>query len=197
MMKKNFYVIFIFNVSLLLAACASNLHQQHVETKPVAEIKLANGVKLNPSKDMDASEFLNFAETFSNAPLEAQKQTLIATNQVLVLNPNDLIHRMKLVMIYGLTSSNLADTVKAQNLLQQLLQENILANTQLAFAHMLFDHLIAMNKLTKNNHEDLKRSELLLQKNEALQLKLDAAEQKLIELKNIEKSMGARDAAPK
>jgi len=104
---------------------------------------------------------------------------------------------MKLVMIYGLPSSNFLETPKAQNLLQQLLQENILANSQLSFAHLLFDYLVMINKEIKNNREDRKHVELLLQKNEALQLKLDAAQQKLEELKNIEKSMGERDIAPK
>jgi vacuolar-type H+-ATPase catalytic subunit A/Vma1 len=160
-------------------------------------VKNSNGVKVIPTKNNDASEFLNFAEAFSNLSPEAQKQELIATNQTLVHNPNDLLHRMKLVMIYGLPSSNLLETPKAQNLLQQLLQENILANTQLSFAHLLFDYLVMINKEIKNNREDRKHVELLLQKNEALQLKLDAAQQKLEELKNIEKSMGERDIAPK
>jgi len=155
--------------------------------------KPSSGVKLAPAKINDAGEFLSFSETFSNLPLNEQKQVLAATNQSLALNPNDLTNRMKLVMIYGLPSSNLLDYPKAQNLLQQILQENILANSQLAFAHLMFDYLVASNKVNKNNHDDQKRAELLQQKNEALQIKLEAAQQKLDELKNIEKSMGERD----
>ena len=121
------------------------------------------------------------------------------------------MHRMKLVMIYGLPSSSLLDTVKAQNLLQQILQEDILSNSQLAFAHVLFDYLVLTNKGYKNNGDDQKRVDSLQQKNEALQLKLEAtqqkletsqqkleaSEQKLNELKKIEKSMGERDSKPK
>ncbi len=161
-------------------------------------------VRVNPTKNGDATEFLTFAETFSNSSADLQKQALIETNRALALNPNDLLHRMMLVMIYGLPSSSLADTVKAQNLLQQVLQEGILANSQLAFANLLFDHLVAINKLTKLNNGDPKRLETLHQKNEALQIKLDAtqqkleaAQQKLDELKKIEKSMGERDVTPK
>lgn len=194
----------------MLAACANaatKLNQEKPNTdKPITDkqypdklatdTKQTNAIKLVPIKSSDASEFLNFAETYANLPIEAQKQELANTNQALTLNPNDLLHRMKLIMILGLPSSSLADTPKAQNLLQQVLQENILANTQLAYAHVLFDYLIAVNKVSKGNKDDQKRVDTLQQKNEILQQKLEAAQQKLDELKNIEKSMGARDSAP-
>lgn len=166
--------------------------------------KMNPAVKVNPTKNGDATEFLTFAETFSNAPADLQKQALIETNRALALNPNDLLHRMRLVMIYGLPSSTLLDTPKAQNLLQQILQEGILVNSQLAFSNLFFDHLVAINKATKMSNGEPKRLESLQQKNEALQLKLDstqqkldAAQQKLDELKKIEKSMGEREATPK
>ena len=114
---------------------------------------------------------------------------------------------MKLVMILGLPSSNFADTSKAQALLQQLLQENVLANSPLAFAHVLFDYLIVQNKSGKNDlkHDALQQKnealqlklEATQQKLEASQLKLEAAQQKLDELKNIEKSMSGREPLPK
>jgi len=170
---------------LISVACVSPVSKQDT------------GVKVNPTKNNDANEFLIFAETFSNLSPEAQKQELVETNQALALNPNELLRRMKLVMIYGLPSSSLPDTAKAQNLLQQLLQEDILSNSQLAFAHVLFDYLVATNKVNKTNHDDQKHIELLQQKNDTLQLKLDAAQQKLDDLKKIEKSMGEREIAPK
>lgn len=188
---------------ILLLACSA--------TACVSPATQSNGidkmnppVRVNPTKNGDATEFLTFAETFSNSSADLQKQALIEANRGLTLNPNDLLYRMKLVMIYGLPSSSLADTAKAQNLLQKILQEGILANSQLAFANLLFDHLVAINKLTKLNNGDPKRLETLHQKNEALQIKLDAtqqkleaAQQKLDELKKIEKSMGERDVTPK
>lgn len=180
---KYFFIIIV--LSLLATACVSPAQKQ------------SSGVKLNPTINHDASDFLSFAETFSNLTPEIQKQTLATSNQALALNPNELSQRMKLVMIYGLPSSNLLDTSKAQSLLQQILQEDILKNSQLAFAHVLFDYLVAANKVNKNNHDDSKRVEQLLQKNEALQAKLDAAQQKLDELKKIEKSMNERESMPK
>ena len=127
------------------------------------------------------------------------------------VNPNDLLQRMKLAIIYGLPSSNHQDTAKAQNLLQQMLQENNLTKPQLAFAHLLFDYVIAINKANKNSREDQKQMETVLQKNENLLLKLEASQQKLEitqqkleaaqlkidELKNIEKSMGQREVTPR
>lgn len=114
-------------------------------------------------------------------------------------------------MIYGLPSSMIADTIKAQQLLQKIIQEDILANSQSAFANLLFDHLAVVNKQAKSSNGEPKRLESLQQKNEALQQKLEvtqqkleasqnkleAAQQKLDELKKIEKSMGERDTAPK
>ena len=194
---------------LLISACLTCFVSACVNpaTKPMSEPKQGNGAKLVPTKTMDASDFLSFAESYSNLPQEAQKLELASTNQALALNPNDLLSRMKLVMILGLPSSNFADTSKAQALLQQLLQENVLANSPLAFAHVLFDYLIVQNKSGKNDlkHDALQQKnealqlklEATQQKLEASQLKLEAAQQKLDELKNIEKSMSGREPLPK
>ena len=193
-MKIN-YLSLILCLSLFISACVSSA------AKPNAEPKQGNGAKIVPTKTMDASELLSFAESYSNLPQEAQKLELGNTNQTLALNPNDLLNRMKLVMILGLPSSNFADTPKAQGLLQQLLQENILTNAQLAFAHVLFDYLIVINKSGKNYQKHVDALQLKLeatqQKLDTTQLKLEAAQQKLEELKNIEKSMSGRETLPK
>lgn len=198
-------LLLIFTLSFSIAACVN------APNKPSAASSQNATVKLNPPKTIDAIEYLEFAETYSNLLPDVQKQILNSSNQALALNKNDLMHRMKLVMIYGLPSSSILDTVKAQNLLQQILQEDILSNSQLAFAHVLFDYLVLANKGTKSNGDDLKRGDGLLQKNEALQLKLettqqkleaaqqklDISQQKLEELKKIEKSMSERDSKPR
>lgn len=202
-------------ITISLSAC---INAPIKATKPSTTNSQNATIKLNQPKSIDAIEYLEFAETYSNLLPDIQKQTLNLSNQALTLNKNDLMHRMKLVMIYGLPSSNLLDTIKAQNLLQQILQEDILTNSQLAFAHVLFDYLVMANKGAKYNGVDQKRNDSLLQKNEALQLKLDAmqqkldasqqkleasqqkleaSQQKLDELKKIEKSMGERDLKSK
>ena len=199
-MKIN-HLSLIFCISLFVSACVNPT------AKPSLEPKQGNGAKLVPTKTMDATEMLSFAESYSNLPQEAQKLELASTNQALALNPNDLLSRMKLVMILGLPSSNFADTPKAQAMLQQLLQENVLANAQLSFAHVLFDYLIVQNKSGKNDqkHDALQQKnetlqlklEVTQQKLDTVQLKLEAAQLKLDELKNIEKSMSGRESLPK
>ena len=168
-----------------------------IEPKPSVEPKPSNGIRLAPTEANSAREFLKFAESYSDLSAPVQKQALTSTHQVLLANPNDLLHRMKLVMIYGLPSSSLQDSPKAQNLLQQILQENILLDSQQSFAHVMFDYLVALNKLNKSTHHDNKLLEQLQLKLEATQQKLEASQQKVNELKNIEKSMGEREAAPK
>ena len=168
-----------------------------IEAKPIIDTKPSNGIKLAPTEAYSANEFLKFAESYADLSASNQKQTLASTQQVLLANPNDLLHRMKLVMIYGLPSSSLADTPKAQNLLQLILQENILVDSQQAFVHVLFDYIVAINKLSKRSHQDDKLVEQLQSKLESAQQKLEATEQKMNELKNIEKSMGEREILPK
>ena len=199
--KLTLFIIICF--SLVTTACVRPVvkpgidPKPNVEAKPSIEHKPGNGIKLAPTEANSASEFLKFAENFSDLSAPVQKQTLTITNQVLLANPNDLLHRMKLVMIYGLPSSSLADTPKAQNLLQQILQENILVDSQQSFAHVMFDYLVALNKLNKSTHHDNKLLEQLQLKLEATQQKLEASQQKVNELKNIEKSMGEREIVPK
>jgi TolA-binding protein len=205
-MKK--HILFLLFTSLL-AACASTVSKtpatKPIETEQTSPTnKSTAAIKVVAIKSIDAIEYLTFAEDFSNLTADAQKQALAHTNQALTINPNDLLHRMKLVMIYGLPSSTIPDTMKAQQLLQIVLQEDILANSQLAFANLLFDYLAMVNKPIKTTIGEPKRADNLQQKNEALQTKLDAtqqkleaAQQKLDELRKIEKSMGEREALPK
>ena len=77
---------------LLISACLTCFVSACVNpaTKPMSEPKQGNGAKLVPTKTMDASDFLSFAESYSNLPQEAQKLELASTNQALALNPNDL-----------------------------------------------------------------------------------------------------------
>ncbi|HQO16777.1 MAG TPA: hypothetical protein PLG02_07420 [Methylotenera sp.] len=172
-------------------------------TKPV-EKKSSLANLSSTSNNPQVSQYLSFADDFSNITAEAQKQVQASTQQALAKTPNDIELRMRLVLIYGLPSSTLLDTAKAQSLLQQLLQESALPSEQLPFANLLFDYIVAANKASKTSREDQKRLETMQQKQEALQTKLEntqqkleAALQKIDELKNIEKSMGQREVAPK
>lgn len=218
-MKINNLLVILL-VSALLTACASPTSKTNgkpAEQKQSSETK-GNGISLFSPKAADVNDYLAFAEDYANLSPEAQKQALNTTNQLLAANPNDLLQRFKLAMIYALPSSALQDGQKAQNLLLSILQENQLTSAQTAYAHILFDYVMAMNKANKTSRDGDKRIETILQKNDTLQNKLDSAQQKLMttqqkldatqlkleaaqqkidELKNIEKSMGQRELAPK
>ncbi|HOY71143.1 MAG TPA: hypothetical protein PL131_00295 [Methylotenera sp.] len=202
--------------SLLITACSSPANKPN--SKPTELKQASESRTIFSTKSADVNDYLAFAEEYANLSPEAQKQTLNATNQQLATNANDLLQRFKLAMIYALPSSTLQDGQKAQNLLLSILQENQLTNTQNAYAHVLFDYVMALNKASKSGREDEKRIDTILQKNdnlqnkldstqqklastqqklEATQQKLEAAQQKIDELKNIEKSMGQREVSPK
>lgn len=195
------------------ASTTSNQNTQQAATKIACEQPTNNEATNAASKIVDSNDLIAFAEQYAGLSAEAQKQTLISTNQILSVLPNDLLQRFKLAMIYGLPSSHLQDTVKAQPILQNIIQEKKISNSQLAFANLLFNYINAQTKANKNSRDDEKRIDSILQKNENLQNKLDAyqqkletsqqkldiaqqklitAQQKIDELKNIEKSMGQR-----
>jgi hypothetical protein len=207
--------ILIF-ICLLATGCANTASKQNVQQSTIKTPceTPANDEAANASaKIVDGNDLIAFADQYSGLPLEAQKQVLNNTNQVLSVLPSDLLQRFKLAMIYGLPTSHLQDTPKALLILQTISQEKKISNSQLAFANLLLSYVNAQNKANKNNRDDEKRIDSILQKNENLQNKLDsyqlkldasqqkldiaqqkliAAQQKIDELKNIEKSMGQR-----
>lgn len=192
----------------MAVACAGIPHVSTAIKKPDAPTSNTSNIKAeikpNAIKKVGVTEFLSYADDYANLPAEVQKQEFTTTNQALLIEPNDVFLRIKLIIIHGLPSSSLFDGAKAQNLLQQLIQENSLSNADLAFANLLFEYLTATNKANKNIKDDQKRIDSILQKNEVLQIKLEgtqqkleAAQQKLNELKNIEKSMSERELTPR
>jgi hypothetical protein len=198
---KNIFVI-IFCLGTLVA-CAS----KSVNVNP---IEISNVVKLAPAKQERITELLAFSDSFSNLTLEAQKKYFADTSQALVENKNDLTQRIKLAIMYALPSSRLRDVTKAQNLLQDLLQENSLNPQEFAFTSLLYEYSLDNIKQLQKNKEDTKKLDVLQQKYDTLQQKnaaLDqknatleqknaALEQKLHDLKDIEKSMIDRDTKP-
>lgn len=162
-----------------------------------------NAVKLVPSTQIQVIELLEFCDTYSNLTAEAQKKAFATSTQVLANNKNDLMHRIKQAMMLALPSSHVRDTAKAQNLLQDLLQESNLNSPENALISLLYEYTLFDNKQLQKNRDDLKRLESTQQKNEALQLKYDTLQQKnealelkLNNIKNIEKTMNERNTKP-
>jgi hypothetical protein len=88
----------------------------------------------------------------------------------------------------------LRDNAKAQNLLQDILQENTLHPSDFALVGLLYEYATDYTKQLQKSRDEKKNLESVQQKYEALELKNKALEQKLNELKNIEKTMNDRDS---
>lgn len=176
---KTLFTLFLY----LIFSCACTTKSN--ELKPA----ITNGVKLAPANNEHIIELISFCETYSNLTAEAQRKAFAETNSVLVTNKNDVVHRIRLAAMLALPSSRLRDNAKAQVLLQDLLQENNLSAVDSAFTSLLYEYALDNTKQIQKNRDDAKKLD-------AAQQKADTLEQKLNDLKNIEKTMSERDTKP-
>lgn len=188
-------IVLLFCLATLVACASKSINVSPTEPK--------NVVKLAPAKQERITELLTFSDSFSNLTLEAQKKYFADTSQALAENKNDLTQRIKLAIMFALPSSRLRDVTKAQNLLQDLLQENSLNPQEFAFTSLFYEYTLDNVKQLQKNKEDAKKLDALQQKydslqqkNAALEQKNTTLEQKLHDLKDIEKSMIDRDTKP-
>jgi len=174
----NKYIASLLIGTVLLSACA-------LAPKPGNFPDSSSGHPLN-SISVSNQSVLEYAGNFGELSLEEQKNELLHVNQALALNKGDIKSRMKAALIYSLPDSRLRDTVKAQNLLDDLLKEKNLDSERRILASILRDCITETNKLAQKGRDEQKRADSAQQKNEALQ-------QMLNDLKNIEKVMVDRD----
>jgi len=153
----------------------------------------AKSYKAMASKQDHVIELIAFIDSYSNLAPETQKKVFAETNQALAENSKDLILHIKLACMYALPSSRMRDNVKAQNLLQDLLQGNTLNPADSSLVSLLYEYASDNAKQLQKSREDTKKLDSIQQKYEALEQKNKALEQKLNELKNIEKTMSERD----
>jgi hypothetical protein len=156
-------------------------------------LRTHNAVISVSAKQESIIKLLAFSDNFSNLTLEAQKKVFAETNQALTENKNDLTQRIQLAIMLSIPSSRLRDLGKAQNLLQELLQENTLTAPESALISLLYEYTVDNIKQSQKNKDDAAKLELIQQKYENLQQKNTALEQKLNDLKDIEKTMNERD----
>jgi len=189
MNSKNFTILLC---SLMLSCACSN--------KAIVSNAAANGngkistMKTSPFKQNNVTELLAFIDSYSNLTPEMQKKVFTETNQALAENKSNLLNRLKLASMFALPTSRLRDNAKAQNLLQDLIQENTLHPSDFSLISLLYEYTADYTKQLQKNREDIKKLESAQQKYEALELKNKVLEQKLNELKNIEKTMNDRDS---
>jgi hypothetical protein len=190
MNSKNFTMLLC---SLVLScACSNNAVVSNAAGN--SNLTRINTPKTSVFKQNNVVELLAFIDTYSNLAPEMQKKVFTETNQVLAENKNSLLHRLKLASMLALPSSRLRDNAKAQNLLQDILQENTLHPSDFALVGLLYEYATDYTKQLQKSRDEKKNLESVQQKYEALELKNKALEQKLNELKNIEKTMNDRDS---
>jgi hypothetical protein len=182
---------------LSLSACATKTIANKPADKDLNVPKVADIKKIEETavtKQDSISSLLLFIDRFSNDSLEAQRKSFNETNRALIENKSDIAERIQLAIMLSLPSSRVRDTTKAQNLLQDLLQENVLDPTESALTSLLYEYVLDDVKQSQKNRDDLKKLDLAQQKLEVLQQKYDALDKKLNDLKNIEKTISDRDS---
>lgn len=180
---KSLIIVIICVATICACATKPSIHDSGTQS---------NGIRIFSSSQDRVLELLAFCETYSNLTPEAQKKVFAATNQALAANKNDLMQRTKQAIMLALPSSRLRDTTKAQNLLQDLLQENNLSSSDADLIGLLYEYTVFDNKQLQRVREETKKNELMQQKYETLLQKNEALEQKLNDLKNIERTMNER-----
>lgn len=190
MNSKNFTML----LCSLVLSCACSNNGIVSNTAGNSNLARINTPKTSIFKQNNVVELLAFIDTYSNLAPEMQKKVFTETNQVLAENKNSLLHRLKLASMLALPSSRLRDNAKAQNLLQDILQENTLHPSDFALVGLLYEYTTDYTKQLQKSRDEKKNIESVQQKYEALELKNKLLEQKLNELKNIEKTMNDRDS---
>lgn len=188
---KHFIVLFS-SICLLGACTKGNVRTASAQVTSSAVHGIKNGIL----KRDYALELLYFIDQYSNLAPDMQKKLFAETNQQISENKNYAFNRLKLASMLSLPSSRMRDNAKAQTLLQELLQGNTLSSAEYSLISLLYEYTTDNGKQQQRNREDAKKLESVQLKYEALELKTRILEQKLNELKNIEKTMNERDSKP-
>jgi Holliday junction resolvase RusA-like endonuclease len=169
--------ILLLTATLMLSACAQMAATKPGNANPSTANQPAATLPVPTSSNPTSSrlDVLDFAESFSDLTFEQQKKELLQNNQ----NRSDLTSRIKIAMIYGLPNSKLRDTNKAQALLDELARDKNLDGDRKILTLIMRDYITENNKLGIKVRDEQKRA--------------DTLQQKLDDLKNIEKMMLERE----
>lgn len=167
----------LITMLLALSACVNQTALQHP-----ADINRTSEAVAQPSSTRVplASMLLIFFTHYAALDTDGQKQVFAQVNQQLKQDPNNLAQRIKLAGLLSLPSSYARDLTKSQTQLQSLLQDPALIEADAALVAVLYEYTQDSGKLQQKLKDEAK-------KNEGLQ-------QKLIDIKNIEKTMIERNS---
>jgi hypothetical protein len=186
---KNSLIPALICAPLLLSACAQISKNTGPETSKNScpetlnyscpETPRNSSTRIFDNQHATGNELLDYALRYSQLSAEAQKKELAQLTQALAASKVNMNIRMKAALIYGLPASRFRDQAKSQLLLEDLLHDKAIDSDTKALATILQDFLDENAKLLQKNKDEQKRA--------------DGLQQKLDELKNIEKTMGERD----
>lgn len=185
MQNKFFLLLSLFTA--FLAGC-ENLQNKPSSTSAMKEDARPEQIdhSLAPSESL-----LEYSDRFMTLSREAQKEELAMINQRLTQNRHDLNDRTKAVIIYLLADSpEVQDTARAQTLLDDLAREHDPDTERKTLAKILRGFLMEQSKLSRENNR-------LNQKMHDEQKRAEALQQKLEELKKIERNIVDRKVLDK
>lgn len=167
---------------MLLSACAhhpkSGAPADPIQEKPTHPALSSASIEAIPH----SSSLLEFANDFSGLSPEAQKKELAAILHKISINSSDFQQKTRAAIIYSIPGSKLRDPLKAQPLLDELAREKQLSKEESAIVSILKDNSAEITRLSQRLREEQRRADDNQQKASALQQKLD-------ELKQIERTM--------
>jgi uncharacterized protein (UPF0147 family) len=135
-------------------------------------------------------ELLGYAKRFGELSADGQKKEYTLTMQSLSRNKNDTSARMKAALIAALPSSRYRDNARAISLLDEIQRDKKVDNDVQSLAALLKDYAIERQKSDDSAAK-------LAQKAKDEQLRADDLQQKLDDLRNIEKTLIERNQPPR
>lgn len=183
---KRIAVLLVLPLSILLNACATSKTPQ-AEAKPSAEAV----TELPSSPVIQNESILEYTGKFLAMPAAGQKEEVVRVHARLAMNKQDLNDRTKAAAIYALSDvPEIRDTGKAQVLLDELSRENDPDLERATLVKILRGYIVEHNKIARENNK-------LAQKVADEQKRTEALQQKLEELKQIEKNLVDRKVMDK
>jgi len=182
-MKTTANTFLILILAALLSSCAAAPAQKKQTSATSAE--------LQPRPVVHNESILEYTGKFLALPADGQKEELARVNERLALNKVNFNDRTKAAVIYALSSTpEIKDTGKAQTLLDDLVRDQDPDMERSTLTRILRDYIAENTRINKENNR-------LNQKVHDEQKRADALQQKLEELKNIEKTIVDRKVLDK
>ena len=183
---KHIAVPLVLSLSILLNACVTTPTPQ-AEENPFPEVVL----EFPSSPVIQNESILEYTGKFLAMPATGQKEEVARLHARLAMNKHDLNDRTKAAAIYALSDvSEIRDTAKAQVLLDELSRENDPDLERATLVKILRGFIVEHNRISRENNR-------LGQKVSDEQKRTEALQQKLEELKQIEKNLVDRKVMDK